>query len=286
MAYYNPFTCQWGYSLRDTVKKGGTMAQDYHESDSFFFGAKVRPPWSGGRGTPVPTPWVRNEKNLRGKSHRDIGEFACAPYEGVLIGMAQVFDGEEKKGSDLWFGFARNRWHWTFPKPTDGESFISQTRCDGDRDAFALVPSPGVCVVAGDELRFYYSAANKATGCAALRRDGFCSVQDGEIRTKPLIFSKGDRLWVNADTRQGELTVCVVGQDGKNFGERKISGKNATRIEVGAVDANNPFSLVFKSTGGATLYSFWTGGAAGRSGGYLAGGSPESAALRDEVNVR
>ncbi len=33
---------------------------------------------------------------------------------------------------------------------------------------------------------------------------------------------------------------------------------------------------------GAKLYSFWTGGADGRSGGYLAGGSPESATLRDE----
>ena len=30
------------------------------------------------------------------------------------------------------------------------------------------------------------------------------------------------------------------------------------------------------------LYSFWTGGVDGRSGGYLAGGSPESATLRDE----
>ena len=286
MAFYNPFTCQWGYSLRNTVKKGGAMAQDYHEADNFFFGARVRPPRRGGRGTPVPTPWVRESKKLRGKSYRDIGEFACIPYEGVLIGMAQVFDGEEKKGSDLWFGFARNRWHWTFPKPSEGEAFISQTRRNGDRDAHALVPNPGVCVVAGDELRFYYSAANKATGYATLRRDGFCSVQDGEIRTKPLMFAKGDRLWVNADTRQGELTVRVVGQDGKNFGERKISGKNATRLEVGAVDANNPFSLVFISRGGAKLYSFWTGGADGRSGGYLAGGSPESATLRDEVNVR
>jgi hypothetical protein len=173
--------------------------------------------------------------------------------------MAQVFDGEEKKGSDLWFGFARNRWHWTFPKPTAGEAFISQTRRNGDWDAYALAPNPDVCVVADDELRFYYSAANKATGYAALRRDGFCSVQDGEIHTKPLVFSKGDRLWVNADTRQGELTVRVLGQNGKNFGGRKIAGKDATCIDVGAVEANSPFTLVFIAKGGAKLYSFWAG---------------------------
>ena len=261
MAYYNPFTCQWGYSLRSTVKKDGAMEQDYHEAANFFFGARVRPPRRGGRGTPVPTPWVREGKKLRGKTYRDVGEFSCIPYEGLLIGMAQVFDSEEKSGSDLWFGFARNRWHWTFPKPEKGEAFISQTHKVGDWDASRLVPNPGVCVVAGDELRFYYSGADKATGYATLRRDGFCSVQDGEIRTKPLMFSKGDRLWVNADTRQGELTVRVIGQNGKNFGERKISGRNATRIDVGAVEANNPFMLAFISTGGAKLYSFWTGDA-------------------------
>ena len=163
-------------------------------------------------------------------------------------------------------------------------------------------PNSGICIVGGDELRFYYGAfagdrskanglqsvskngmyANGAMGLATLRRDGFCSVQDGEIRTKPLVFSKGDRLWVNADARQGELTVRVEGQDGKGFGEKKIAGADSTRLEAGALEANKPFTLVFTSTGGAKLYSFWTGGANGRSGGYLAGGSPESATLRDE----
>jgi len=117
-----------------------------------------------------------------------------------------------------------------------------------------------VCVIADDVLRFYYSAANKATGYATLRRDGFCSVQDGEIHTKPLMFSKGARLWVNADARRGELIIRVVGQNGENFGERKMSSVDATQIEVGAVEANNPFSLVFVSSGGARLYSFWMGG--------------------------
>ena len=72
--------------------------------------------------------------------------------------------------------------------------------------------------------------------------------------------------WVNADVRDGELTIRIVGQNGKNFGERKLSGMNATQIEVGAAEANNPFSLVFISTGGARLYSFWMGGAAKAAG--------------------
>ena len=124
--------------------------------------------------------------------------------------------------------------------------------------------------------------ANGAMGIAKMRRDGFCSVQDGEIRTKTLVFSKGDRLWANVDARQGVLTVRVVGQDGKNFGECKVSGANSTLLEIGEVEANKPFALEFESKGGAKLYSFWTAGGDGRSGGYLAGGSPESETLRDE----
>ena len=183
----------------------------------------------------------------------------------------------------------------------DGGPFIAGTRRYGDWNMGYVRPNSGICVVVGDELRFYYGAfagdrakangkqsvskngmyANGAMGLATLRRDGFCSVQDGEIRTRPLVFSKGDRLWVNVDARQGELAVRVEGQSGRCFGARKVSGVDSTRLEVGSLEPNKPFSLVFSSTGGARLYSFWTGGADGRSGGYLAGGTPESATLRD-----
>lgn len=280
MAFYNPFTRSWGYSMRSQAEGGKGTPLDYHEADVFLGGARTRPPLRGGRLKPIPTPWLRESKSLRGRSPRDFGEFACVPYEGVLIGMAQVSGGDEK-GSDIWFGFARNRWHWTFPKPTEGEAFIRQTRRDGDWDARNLVPTPGVCVVAGDELRFYYSGDGRKTGYATLRRDGFCSLQDGTLRTKRLVFYKGDRLWANVDARQGELIVRVTGQDGKNFGERKISGVDSTRLEIGAVEAGRPFVLEFVSSGGARLYSFWPGGADGRSGGYLAGGSPESETAQD-----
>ena len=91
-------------------------------------------------------------------------------------------------------------------------------------------------------------------------------MQNGEFVTKRLIFSKGDRLWVNADTRQGELRVCVEGHDGKNFGERRIADVDSTRFEVGAVAPGRPFALRFVSSGGAKLYSFWAAGSVGHSG--------------------
>ena len=61
-----------------------------------------------------------------------------------------------------------------------------------------------------------------------------------------------------------------VGQNGRNFGERRISGKDATRIDIGAVEANNLFVLALISTGGAKLYSFWAGGSdIGMQGGAI-----------------
>ena len=300
--FYNPFTRYWGFSLRGWSDDYGRL-REYAESDSFVGGAKS---------LAKRKPWLRDVVGGRKKTGEQLYNFNCVAYEGVLVGLAMVMKGPENehwaklgepKDTYLKFGFSRNRWDWTFPAPEGGGPFIAGTRRYGDWNMGYVRPNSGICIVTGDELRFYYGAfagdrnkaiggwsvakngmyANGAMGIATLRRDGFCSVQDGEIRTKQLIFSRGDRLWVNADARQGELSIRVVGQDGKCFGERKMSAMDSTRLEVGALEANKPFSLVFSSTGGAKLYSFWTGGADGRSGGYLAGGSPESATLRDEA---
>ena len=300
--FYNPFTRYWGFSLRGWSDDYGRL-REYAESDSFVGGAKS---------LAKRKPWLRDVVGGRKKTGEQLYNFNCVAYEGVLVGLAMVMKGPENehwaklgepKDTYLKFGFSRNRWDWAFPAPEGGGPFIAGTRRYGDWNMGYVRPNSGICIVTGDELRFYYGAfagdrnkaiggwsvakngmyANGAMGIATLRRDGFCSVQDGEIRTKQLIFSRGDRLWVNADARQGELSIRVVGQDGKCFGERKMSAMDSTRLEVGALEANKPFSLVFSSTGGAKLYSFWTGGADGRSGGYLAGGSPESATLRDEA---
>ena len=272
--FYNPFTRFWGFSFRDSSAREGKAAFDYHEAYSFFGGAKARFPFKGGRFKPAPTPWVRGDRPLRGKKTSDLRDFGAVGYEGVMIGMAEMAaDGKDSAGvSELWFAFTRNRWHWTFPKPTMGRAFVSPTeRVDG-RNGCRLVPNPCVCIADGDKLRFYrseYSGKDDKTGSTwytTLRRDGFCSVQNGEFVTKRLIFSRGDRLWVNADTRQGELRVCVEGHDGKNFGERRIAGVDSTRFEVGAVAPGRPFALRFVSSGGAKLYSFWAAGSVGHSG--------------------
>ena len=280
--FYNPFTRYWGFSFRDSNANDGNSLLDYHEAYNFFGGARTRFPLKGGRFKPAPTPWVRGDRPLRGKTRGDLRNFGAVAYEGMMIGLAEMSaDGKiAGNSSELWFAFTRNRWHWTFPKPSKSVAFISRTCRAGDWDGYRLVPNPGVCIVDGDKLRFYYSGYSEKndkigkTGYATLRRDGFCSVQDGEILTKQLVFTKGGRLWINVDAGHGELLVRVEGHDGRSFGERKISGMDCTKLDVGEIGANSPFALRFVSKGGAKLYSFWIGDRDGRSNGHVAGGSP------------
>jgi hypothetical protein len=62
--------------------------------------------------------------------------------------------------------------------------------------------------------------AGGSTGLAVLRRDGFASMDAGDVQgiltTRPLVF-QGRRLFVNADARGGELDVEVLGPDGKSI---------------------------------------------------------------------
>ena len=265
--FYNPFTRYWGFSFRDSREKGGDDALNYHEAYSFFGGAKSRYPLKGGRFKPAPTPWVRGDRPLRGKTRADLRNFGAVAYEGLMIGLAEIAENgkDSGTGSDLWFAFTRNRWHWTFPKPSKSTSFISRTGSAGDWNGHRLVPNPSVCIVVGDELRFYhsgYSGRNDKTGktgYATLRRDGFCSVQDGEIVTRRLVSAEGGRLWLNVDAGRGELRVRIEALDGKVLGERKLSGIDSVKIDVGEIKANKPFVLNFASSGGAKLYSFWIG---------------------------
>ena len=94
--------------------------------------------------------------------------------------------------------------------------FLSGTRKYGDWNMGYLQSNSAICIVQGDELWFYFTAfagqpdkpkefhdvnhksgtyANGTMGIAKLRRDGFCSLSDGTITTRRLVFTRGDRLW-------------------------------------------------------------------------------------------
>jgi len=140
--------------------------------------------------------------------------------------------------------------------------------------------------------------ANGAMGLAKLRRDGFASLDGtGEVLTKPLVFS-GDFLFVNADVRSGALAVELVDEKGEvvpgfsaadsrlegfDSTKRRIVWKTRTLADVPRIDLFRrlEYRLRFRLEN-AALYAFWISRAeTGESNGYLAGGGPGFAGLRD-----
>ena len=140
--------------------------------------------------------------------------------------------------------------------------------------------------------------ANGAMGLAKLRRDGFASYEGtGELLTKPLEFS-GDYLFVNADAKAGAIAVDLVDEKGnvvRGFSaadsriekfdstKRRIVWKDRDRLDVMRTEGFRSlgYRLRFHLTD-AALYSFWISRApTGESNGYLAGGGPGYAGVRD-----
>ncbi len=123
----------------------------------------------------------------------------------------------------------------------------------------------------GDELIYYYSASSWGKNAppdkrifgggifrARLRIDGFVSVVDGTLTTKPLLTT-GDDLTINAT---GPVSVAAMDVDGKVLGETAVSGDSLhhrVRFEgraLGDLARGKPFRLRFTVTPPGHLYSF------------------------------
>ena len=233
-------------------------------------------------------------------------------------------DACEKAGrpkiTEVKFGFSRDgrnffRGDYTAAIPSEGWD-------SGKWDAGYVQPLANGCVVKGDELWFYYGAfsgepmrgntkdrkyswtvdngmyAHAAMGLAKLRRDGFASFEGtGELLTKPLAAS-GHHLFVNAAAKSGSLAIELVGADGKvlpgyaaddsrieNFDSTKRHVVWKTKPEID-LPASVHYRLRFQLKD-AALYSFWLSRApTGESNGWLAGGGPGYAGLRDVPSPR
>ena len=201
-------------------------------------------------------------------------------------------------------------------------------------------PIAGNVLVVGDELFVYYGgvrtavhscpqsksaparvmsccdaqrgALSEETALAVLRRDGFASLTSPTssaeavtVVTRPLRFSRGAFLFVNADATHGELRVAVerVGGRGAPPNARTLSPftteacvplrhVNRTKIQVfwRGTRADElrqlegaPFRLTFVLRR-ASLFSFWvTMSPDGHSGGFVAGGGPGFTNGRDSI---
>ena len=229
------------------------------------------------------------------------------PYESSLIGYFTVWQGPEndacdrlniQKRNEVLIGWSDDGFHWNreFKQP-----FLPVSDDAKAWNAGNVQSTAGNPLIVGDSLYFYVSGrynskpvhdSNFATGLAALRRDGFVSMQagteEGHFITDAVTVN-GNYLFVNVDVhrKKGKLLVEVLDAKGtpipgftkkdcsilKRMDSTKqmIVWKNKT--DLSELSGKN-ISLKFYLTDG-DLYSFWISSwKTGESGGYTAGGGP------------
>jgi len=261
----NPFRNVWAYSIRTFEGKRG-RARSYHEHHDFLASAR----WQEGE----PSHWL--EADVRDRPDPVLGyrpelyKMDCVAYESLMLGMFALYRGPPNhvasetgvpKTLDLEAGFSRDGLSWDRPCRS---AFLAASRSPGRWDRGYLHASGGVCLVVGDELRFYYSGfsgispaqgggpyAGGRLGVARLRRDGFASMDgpgvamppvtrtgsrramppdyeepEGTLTTRVVQFS-GAHLFVNVDVFAGGLRVEVLDPDGvpiEGFGRDACRG--------------------------------------------------------------
>ncbi len=322
--FHNPFRGKWCMSVRRGYEAIGadgridyTRMRVYTESDDFLDGAV----WNRDRDEVW---WQRaDHADLPDPTRPDhlvaLYDLNVTPYESLLIGLFAIFRGPENdickvegvpKLMDLELGYSRDGFHFSRP---DRTPFLASSRRTGDWNRAYLHAAGGLCVVVGDELRFYFAGfagesptlgagqagdrginryrmyAGASTGLATLRRDGFAGMaaddEPGSLTTRPLSFS-GAHLFVNAACADGELRVEVL--DGRG---EVVPGYSAADCVPLAGDstrhrmtwrggmnlarlAGRPVRFRFHLRRGA-LYAFWVSGSLrGESSGYVAAGGP------------
>jgi hypothetical protein len=312
--FYNPFRKTWFYSIRTTNPRG--RIRSYRECKDFVQGAS----------------WTPNDVHFLGSAddqdppdpalgyQTQLYNLDAVGYESLMLGVFAIFEGppneiSEKSGipkiTELMLGFSRDGIHWNRP---DRTPFLAPSRKRGTWNRGYLHTAGGVCLIAGDELRFYFGAfsgisprlgqnmyAGGSTGLATLRRDGFASMdagtEGGLLTTRAVVFN-GRYLFVNANARAGEIRVEVLGQDGSVLPpfERKNcqplrSDSTCQRVSWnGAEDLGRlegrPVTFRFHATN-AQLFSFWMSPSkSGASHGYVAAGGPGFTGPTDTVGAK
>ncbi len=262
--------------------------------------------------------WLKLD--ARDKADPDLGyepelyHFTATPYESLMIGVFGLFYGppnevcaaeKRPKVIDLQLGYSRDGFIYDRPHR---EAFLKCARTPGAWNRGYLHPATGVCLIVGDELRFYFGTwsgkaadhdqmyAGGSTGLATLRRDGFVSLDadanEGVITTVPVSFS-GKFPFVNVNAKGGELRTEILDAEGKVIApfttEASIplqtDGTKQRLAWKGADDLSalvgKPVRLRFHLSHGE-LYAFWVSAKEnGASGGYTAAGGPVLSGERD-----
>ncbi len=171
----------------------------------------------------------------------------------------------------------------------DRQDFIGLSRTESGAYDLTVVFPPSSPVVRGEELWFYYDGVTDigwppktgfdldrqdwkhyrpdwgAICLAVLRRDGFMSLDTGEragwILTRPFTVP-GSTLFVNADALEGELSIQVIDEDGREMARSAPLTGDQPAAEVAwqegdiAAHESKTVQLRFELRQ-ARLFSFW-----------------------------
>ena len=153
------------------------------------------------------------------------------PYEGLYIGLVQVFHNQPET-CHLDIQLAVSRDGERFERVGDRSPFLPVGGV-GEWDRFNTAMANSLPVLVNDELRFYFSgrgyrhspyrgpdpgAKYSAIGMASVQVDRFVSLSasfDGGSFTSPRVRLAGENLWVNVDSRFGEVTIEALDAEGE-----------------------------------------------------------------------
>jgi hypothetical protein len=214
--------------------------------------------------------------DLQDKPGTEIYSMKVFPYEGIYVGLVQVFHATPEDSTlDVQLAVSRDSIHFT--RVGDRSPFLPLGPI-GSWDRFNLSLANNDPIPAGDELRFYYSGRmyrhspyggpdkgeeKSGIGFATLKRDRFVALEasfdGGEIVTKLLKF-KNTALHLNAQADFGEIIVELLDAKDKVIARSKPIQRDSLDIPVkwaGDIEeSDGPVRLRLKLTN-ARLFALW-----------------------------
>jgi len=205
--------------------------------------------------------------------------FLVFPYEGIYLGIGNVFNPTQEDGAaavrgqvNLVLGWSADARVWKWIKPNDS---LIPLGGGGDFDAcgvFAAKQDP-LKTVFNDTMRLYYTGCNGpffgsrgcSLGMATLQRDFFAGYRGGSVVTRPVRVA-GRALKVSVEGGNTGVRVGIVGDSQFSLANcDPIKGKH-TDVTVtwkGNWDLgkylNGAVALEFSIPDDATAYAFSTG---------------------------
>jgi hypothetical protein len=186
--------------------------------------------------------------DLQDKSGTEIYSMKVFPYEGIYIGLVQVFHiTPDDSTLDVQLAVSRDSIH--FARVADRGTFIPLGPV-GSWDRFNLSLANNDPIVIGDRLRFYYGGRmyrhgpyngpdkgpeKSGIGFASIKRDRFVALEasfdGGEITTKPVTL-KSAVLRLNAKSDFGEITVKVLNAEAQVIAQSKPMQRDSLSMAV------------------------------------------------------